>query len=142
MRIGKWAAMATALLITSSLPAGAEAYKCSFDRVATTVIDEAGRLQRAFDVSAEIFEFSLTNIDREKGTAQMVGNVGVADVYVFPGATGALSFVEITPSNNVMNTLILGSRGNENPAVHSRHSASFDGGIISQYLGSCDALLD
>ena len=79
-------------------------------------------------------EYRLTfMVDTETSEAYMAGNVGTADVKVYP-REGGISFIEFTKSGNIMTTAI-DSKGN---SVHSRNTILFGELEATQYHGSCE----
>ncbi len=82
------------------------------------------------------------NIDRVKRTARAIGNVGAVDVGV-ASSDDVLSFVEVTPSGNMVITtvfakLVPGS-WRQLLATTTRHML-FPPIVVSQYYGRCEVL--
>jgi len=102
----------------------------SFDCSYESFSDDSGnhKVENDFDL-----KFVL-DADSEK--AYMVGNNGAADVIYLINPSGeSISFVEITPSQNVMTTTISPISGE---SVHSRNSVLLGEMIPSQYYGKCE----
>lgn len=70
--------------------------------------------------------------DASTSKAYLLGNAGSSEVEVIPNTNG-ISFVEITPSGNVMVTAI--TRSGE--AVHSRNGIMLKQLVPSQFYGKC-----
>lgn len=83
--------------------------------------------------------FTVANLDRTKGNAQLIGNSGASTVQLIALAD-QLQFLEVTPSGN-LNVLIVFAPpepGALLPVVHSRHVLISPANVaISQYAGSC-----
>jgi hypothetical protein len=77
-------------------------------------------------------------IDPSTGTAQMIGNVGSADVLLL-AEKSSLHFLERTGAGNLtITTVYLRGDARSFSAVHSRHVGTSKDPLVSQYLGSCD----
>jgi len=74
-------------------------------------------------------------VDTEKGTAYIIGNQGSEEVTFIPNKFGGgYTFVEVTPSGNVMTTTI----DTNMTTVHSRNTI-MDGNLVpTQYYGTCE----
>jgi hypothetical protein len=81
-------------------------FRCRFDVGTVQELSTFGRGDVMTDAKGFKEEIVFDNIDREKGTARMIGNVGSADLAVI-GDSDTLSLVEVTASGNVMVTAIL-----------------------------------
>lgn len=85
--------------------------------------------------------FVIAAIDRENGSAQLIGNLGATPLAMVP-SPNHLHFVEQTQIGSVNLTTIFSevkdSRGFL--AVHSRHTGLPTDPMISQYYGFCKAL--
>jgi len=64
--------------------------------------------------------------------AVLVGNLGFSNVFIIKGV-GAVSFIEITDSGNVLTTTVT----EKGVSVHSRNSVLLGKLIPSQYYGTC-----
>ena len=81
--------------------------------------------------------FKLTFIiDNQKHTAYIIANNASSEVSLLP-AEGSVSFIEVTPNNNIMTTTV-DSKGN---SVHSRNTVIGGELVPSQYYGICDVKL-
>jgi hypothetical protein len=78
---------------------------------------------------------TFTGFDEKSGRATMVGNSGSTPVLFFD-VMGHMQIIEITESMNVATTTI-NITGQGINAVHTRHMAMADGGVLSIYAGPC-----
>lgn len=132
---------------SAALPfADYKTFRCRFEVGTAQDISTYGRGDVMTDARGFDEEIVFDSIDREKGTARMIGNVGSADLAVI-GDSDTLSLVEITPSGNVMVTAILSAlRRTEGTsdvfqAVHSRTMTLLQQANASQFVGECRGLL-
>lgn len=107
---------------------------CAMRPASTGVLQNHG----AYKASSSNEEFNLTfaAINLKTGRAQLIGNIGVSEVFVGQG-TSALHFDEITAAGNRMLTTVLMENGQELSAVHSRHTVIANSISVSQYVGKC-----
>jgi hypothetical protein len=100
-------------------------YKCSFLFSASP---------SGIEKESKPFELSFV-LDTQTKKAYMLGNNGSSEVMPVENIAG-ITFVEVTPSGNVMVTAITTS----GDAVHSRNTIFLDGKklIPSQYYGKCN----
>jgi hypothetical protein len=151
-----FAALAGALALGSAIPAQpstferARSFRCDFP--AGSVRDISAKAAGPNEMSSGLRDIVFTAVDRDKGTATMVGNVGTEQVVIV--ATGeALTFVETTVLGSVIITTLFASTRHEvrdGPltldayrAVMSRHIARAGrSAIVSSLDGTCRALLD
>jgi hypothetical protein len=117
----------------------ARSFRCFFTVTAVTTFKDG---RRTIEVTHEKGTVVYDNIDLQRGTARVVGNVGAGDLKVTWSA-GALWFVEQAPAGNLIVTTIFpayeeGTR--EFVVVESRHW--FIGQFASgeQSSGSCRLL--
>jgi hypothetical protein len=130
-------ALAMGLYSTQARATDPTAFVCTFDRgyfstsrdSASFTTEPGGKMQLTYAA-----------IDVGKGTAQMIGNQGAANVTVVQGS-GGLHFLELTPAGGLTVTSVYftpGSRGAA-AAVHSRHTGdSITGALVSQFFGFCE----
>jgi hypothetical protein len=88
----------------------------------------------------DTLRLTFASIDPKRGTAQMIGNAGAADVMLVVGLN-AVHFVEITGAGNVTLTTVDDTTTHPNGrffAAHSRHIASLTELLVSQDFGSCE----
>lgn len=98
-----------------------------------------------FPASGEFMQFDA--IDREAGTARLIGNAGSADVHVFETRSG-LHFLEQTPGGNITVTTVFrdrpaGLQSSQLAFVSSRHivlgmAIGRPDPVPSQYHGVCE----
>jgi len=85
-------------------------------------------------------ELIFDQIDTDKGTARLIGNIGAETIQAIKGER-VINLYEITQIGNVNITTIFMSedtqKNNIFPVVHSRHIALKSGPIPSQYVGTC-----
>ncbi len=111
------------------------AFVCSFPGGVFAPFEEG--LWRPEPTSGMSLTFAAVDIAR--GTAQLVGNAGVADVQVLVGRDN-LHLVETTGSGNLtITTIYAGSGGTLLPAVHSRHVGHSVTPMATQMHGTCEA---
>ena len=128
-------------------PGGESRWHVTPEEIAASLARQAARRLRSARTLRCSFEgfstdFVFDGIDYDAGTARMVGNAGSAPLGAFMGANGA-TFIEITPTGNVMTTTVFAWWGADRRyvAVHSRHTAIGGDPIPSQVEGACSALL-
>lgn len=91
---------------------------------------------------SEPFQFFVDSIDRENGTARMIGNAGSAGLIVIP-TLELLHLIERTPAGGftlltIDRQLLDGGPRSSFRAVYSRHMTVLLGHwIVGQYYGSC-----
>ena len=117
------------------------AYRCTF-AIAIYTSFEDGEWRP--ELGPTSFEFVLAAIDREAGSAQIVGNAGAASTTLIVGL-GKETFLEITPSGTVQATVVYTGSPQQSdgglPAVHSRHTGIVGGAPFpSQQYGFCTPL--
>jgi hypothetical protein len=86
-----------------------------------------------------VMKLTITALNDKAGSAQLIGNVGTADV-LFRRSEGQMQFLEQTPSGNptLLNVYAPPEPGKALPAAYSRHVLVSPANIaISQYAGSC-----
>lgn len=89
--------------------------------------------------SGSVMKLTITNLNDQAGSAQLIGNVGTADV-LFSRLGDQMQFLEQTPSGNLMllNVYAPPEPGKALPAAYSRHVLISPANIaISQFAGSC-----
>jgi hypothetical protein len=141
-----WRALGLACLLTlvpTLIHAEASTYRCTFGE-GITAEWESGRLKTKRSSLSEdpagllIFD----QIDPREGTARGLGNSGAVDLAVLKSPE-SLSFLEITPSGNVVLTSIFTGMQSDDgsvPAVVSRHiRLAQDVALPQQYYGTCIA---
>jgi len=90
-----------------------------------------------------VMKLTITNLNDKAGSAQLIGNVGTADV-LFSRLRDQMQFLEQTPSGNLtlLNVYAPPEPGKSLPAAYSRHVLVSPANIaISQYAGSCQPKL-
>lgn len=88
----------------------------------------------------DVMPLTVTALNAVAGRAQIIGNVGTADV-VFRRQADQMQFFEQTPTGNPMMLSVYAppGKGKPLPAAYSRHVLVSPGNIaISQYAGSCE----
>ncbi|MHB1095634.1 MAG: hypothetical protein ACYC3F_05635 [Gemmatimonadaceae bacterium] len=115
-------------------------FRCTFAASASANMDgDVPKLTTRVDH----FELVFDQIDLERGTARLIGNVGAEDVTVI-GGSERLSLLEHTGSGNLQVTVIYMAQRSDGQfkAVHSRHTALLGGlPLPSQTYGSCRPLV-
>jgi hypothetical protein len=110
---------------------------CNFTHGVVTDLDRASAEPSRVE---ERLTLIFQDINRERSTANMLGNLGgePSEVTWVDGGS-SFSFVEVTPSGNVTTTSVFpGEKGAPAPAVHSRHIRYPNmAPVISQYFGQC-----
>jgi len=136
-------AIALTLCLVLPLPAvagdvdlQAKAFSCNFESGLFTSFENGAPES---EPSGEL-SFVFASVDLEKGSAQMVGNNGAADVFLLAGSR-TLHFLEQTPTGNLNVTTIYQDRSDNGHliAVHSRHVGVEGDPWMSQYWGTCEA---
>jgi hypothetical protein len=118
----------------SELPA---AFVCEF----TTGLFSAPEGARFVTSDApDTMSMTYASIDQEGGTAQMIANMGAADVTLLVGRN-VVHFLEATEAGNLTLTTIHSASHPEGRffASHSRHIGSTKELLVSQYFGFCEA---
>jgi hypothetical protein len=137
LRTATLASMASLIASTAGvLAAEPRAFVCNFLQGTIAEYEHAWTARPTTDR----LDFTYASFDRERGTAEFIGNVGATSVLFWKGAW-TWNFVEITDSGNAMMTTVFSSSdGQRHPAVHSRHTAlAGDVAIPSHYRGICVA---
>lgn len=117
-------------------------FRCNFTDGQITNFDSGAPSTKHESKFAELV---FDQIDTNKKTARLIGNVGVAQVQVVEG-NQVIHLVEITSSGNLnITSIFFTDRSKLNgafPVVHSRHlKTSFSSPLPSQYVGLCRELL-
>ena len=117
------------------------ALECSFPKGTVAKWDAASPMLTPDSGLKGVLRF--TSIDRETGTAILLGSGGSTQVSVI-ATPGEITFVETTALGSIIVTTVFGNRPSGSPgefiAVHSRHvvgMAEFVPPISSQYHGTC-----
>ncbi len=118
-----WAGVgiSTALFFSCGANAAVVSYRCSFP----TFSDPSG----LHDQASFGFDIQFDDVTR---SAFIVGTVGMSPLSAVLAETG-VTFIEVTPSGNVMTTTI----GIEGDTVHSRHTVILGTLTPSQHYGTC-----
>jgi hypothetical protein len=88
---------------------------------------------------SDSFELVFDQVDGEKGTGRLIGNLGGSDVVVFTSPDVTMILERVT-TGAFQVTAIYSARRPDGTfkAVHSRHTPVFGGEPLpSQYYGSC-----
>ena len=136
--------LAAVIVFTSqhSFAAGAElTFRCKFTGGQITNYENGSpRTKRVNDFVELVYD----QIDKTKGTARLIGNVGVAQVQAIEG-NESIHLIETTPFGNMNITTIFFTEKSKlngrHPVVHSRHMKSSSGPLPQQYIGLCKELL-
>ena len=114
----------------------ARSLKCISER-ASMAKWEGGHLKLEL-IDADMASVHLDAIDLKKRTARKIGNVGAADVAVFPSLSG-ISFLEVTPMGNFVFTTVFAEYNDDGDfiVVEARHMAIDGKPMVSQYHGTC-----
>lgn len=86
-----------------------------------------------------VMKLTITNLNEQAGTAQVIGNVGTAEV-LFTRLGEQMQFFEQTPAGNLtlLTVYTPPEAGKPLPAAYSRHILATPANVsISQYAGSC-----
>lgn len=89
--------------------------------------------------AGSVMKLTITNLNEKAGSAQVIGNVGTAEV-LFTRLGEQLQFFEQTPAGNLtlLTVYTPPEAGKPLPAAYSRHILSTPANVsISQYAGSC-----
>ncbi len=147
MRI-RWLVLATSILAVAR-PAvsqdasrlhSAKTFRCEFAVGVSTRMNGDKPLPK---LNKDKLELVFDQLDMEKGTGRLIGNIGGADVTVL-SSVEALSIIERTMSGSLQVTVIYLSQLPDGTfkAVHSRHTTMLGGvPMPSQFYGTCQALL-
>jgi len=112
-------------------------YRCTFSIAIYTSFDDG---EWRPELGPTSFEFVLAAIDREAGSAQIVGNVGAASATLTAGLEKE-TFLEVTPSGTVQVTVVYTKLPPQPegrlPAIHSRHTGGIGIALPSQQYGFC-----
>jgi hypothetical protein len=136
-------ALAVVMLLSNvrAMPALAQgqpnAFKCSFETGYFTVFEgNTFKSERSGGVA-----FTIAAINLDAGTAQIVGDVGAADLLLLSGNEN-LNFIEPTPVGNLNLTTVYPATAADGRflAVHSRHVGHSADPWFSQYYGFCEGL--
>ncbi len=113
----------------------ARSLKCISER-ASMAKWEGGHLKLEL-IDADMPPTHLDAIDLDKRTARKIGNVGAADVAVFPSLSG-ISFLEVTPMGNFVFTTVFAEYNADGDfiVVEARHMAIDGKPMVSQYHGT------
>lgn len=90
-----------------------------------------------------VMKLTITSLNEKAGSAQVIGNVGTANV-LFSRSEGQMRFLEQTSSGNptLLNVYAPPEPGRALPAAYSRHVLISPANVaISQYAGSCQPKL-
>lgn len=118
-------------------------FRCQFSEGASAHID-SGRIQQRRIVEDKL-EIVFDQIDKNAGTARVIGNGGAFDLSAFYFANDSLHLVEVTGAGNMVITTVFDIKnaleGRRSFAVHSRHNNFSRAGqgapMPSQYYGFC-----
>lgn len=127
------------IFISLSASASPETLKCYFKEGVTATLSGSDiNLEKNKGFKNEPIIFDKINLKTNK--ARMIGNVGTASIYATP-SDGGFTFIEITPSGNMVVTSIYSQKNEQYFAVMSRHMDILGEVIISQQYGFCSELL-
>jgi hypothetical protein len=135
--------IAFGMLVCSSLVFSQTlAFRCNFSNGQITNFDNGKPNTKRESKFAELV---FDQIDFDKRTARLIGNVGVSQVQVFEGEN-LVHLIETTTSGNLNLTTIYTNEKSMSsgsfPVVHSRHlKTSTTSPLPSQYIGLCKKLL-
>lgn len=90
-----------------------------------------------------VMKLTITNLNDKAGSAQLIGNIGTADV-LFMRQDDQMQFLEQTPSGNLslLNVYAPPEPEKPLPAAYSRHVLISPANVaISQYAGTCQPKL-
>ena len=114
----------------------ARSLKCTYER-ASTAKWEDGHLKLEL-IDADMPPTHLDAIDLDKRTARKIGNVGAADMTVFPSLSG-ISFLEVTPLGSFAFTTVFAEYNADGDfiVVAARHMVINGKPMVSQSHGTC-----
>lgn len=122
----------------------ANGLRCIFKNGINLIVSNSTLNMResSFASSPEDGVVNITKIDRNKMTANLVGNNGYTEVAAVLG-NDKISFIEIVPSGSTNIYTVYSERISTNGefiAVTSRHSSVVGQALPSQYYGTCKVL--
>lgn len=118
----------------------AKTFRCTFNAKAFAEMN--GDVPKP-KTGVEQFDLIFDQINLEKGTARLIGNIGASDLIVLNGLN-RISLLEVTDTGNVQITVIYAVQNADGQfkAVHSRHTAWEGRRLLpSQSYGSCLSLM-
>ncbi len=92
--------------------------------------------------NGEKWGFFISEINKKNQTATIIGNAGSEDLIMLSQGPKGFTFIEITPTGNLVFTTVFKNLTNTNDgidhfiAVHSRHHEMIEP-MPSQYHGTC-----
>lgn len=118
----------------------AKTFRCTFNvRVSAEMNGDVPKPETGVEQLDLIFD----QINIEKGTARLIGNIGASDIIVVNGVN-RITLLEVTDTGNVQVTVIYAGQrvDGQFKAVHSRHTALEGRWLLpSQSYGSCLPLI-
>lgn len=142
MRLAHTLILAGVLLVfpTISQASDFKVIRCTFDQsgISASWANEFKSKKGKFSNNPADTVMTINEIDKEKNTAQLIGNGGSVQVHIIDSSQ-VLSFLEITPTGNqILTSIFVRSPQKDGtfPAVTSRHVTVISP-IVSQYYGSC-----
>jgi hypothetical protein len=114
-------------------------YRCKFSDGQSTTFDNSNPVSKKSEFPELIFD----KVNSSKGTARLIGNNGIVEIYSLPGSD-SVHLIEQTPTGNLSIVTIFTNekyaKMNSYPVVLSRHMGIASTPLTSQYRGSCRIL--
>ncbi len=136
------ASLVTAVVVpaqSAKMESVSHTFRCAFTQSASA---DFRSVPPKVALRKESFELVFDQVDYEKGTGRMIGNVGGTDIVVV-SSPEVTTLLERVGSGALQITVIYRARTPDGTykAVHSRHTVSSSGEPIpSQYYGVCREL--
>lgn len=114
-------------------------YRCKFIDGQSTTFESGSPVSKKSDFTELIFD----KVNSSKGTARLIGNNGIVEIYSLPGSE-SVHLIEQTPTGNLSIATIFTNEKyakiNSFPIVLSRHMGFASTPLTSQYRGLCRIL--
>ena len=114
-------------------------YRCKFSDGQSTSFDSGNPVSKKSEFPELIFD----KVNSTKGTARLIGNNGIVEIYSLPGSD-SVHLIEKTQTGNLsiatIFTNVKYAMSNSYPVVVSRHMGIASTPLTSQHLGLCRLL--